>query len=319
VKILFVVHRYAPFPGGSENFVAAMAREALSRGHDVHVLAHKHLGDQEGIHVTGDLRILRDRFDLMVVHGSNRQLQSEVLERAREWRSPVLFHLIMPRSHPHCLIGCDRADFIGWSTTRDLEFLRERGFLHKAVRVRHGIDPVRSVPPETPFKERHGIGSRLMFLSAGGFWKRKGMVRLAELFRAARIPDASLVCTGYTEINEHAPRPCETVYTLVLKEHGEVLAALREADLLIMNSTREGFGIILLEAMLNRTPWAARDVGGAPDLAAHGVVYRTDDELLDTLSNFSPVPGSLDAAYEFVTRYHLVSNTLDDIEGVLSG
>jgi hypothetical protein len=31
------------------------------------------------------------------------------------------------------------------------------------------------------------------------------------------------------------------------------------------------------------------------------------------------VPGSLDAAYEFVTRYHLVSNTLDDIEGVLSG
>ena len=34
MKLLFVVHRYAPFPGGSEYYVQAMTEEALSRGHE---------------------------------------------------------------------------------------------------------------------------------------------------------------------------------------------------------------------------------------------------------------------------------------------
>jgi len=34
-KILYVVHRYAPYPGGSENYVRDMAEETLRRGHDV--------------------------------------------------------------------------------------------------------------------------------------------------------------------------------------------------------------------------------------------------------------------------------------------
>jgi len=36
-KILYVVHRYAPYPGGSENYVRDMAEETLRRGHDVTV------------------------------------------------------------------------------------------------------------------------------------------------------------------------------------------------------------------------------------------------------------------------------------------
>ena len=46
MRLLFVVHRYYPFPGGSEYYTAAMAEEALSRGHDVTVLTGEHQGDQ---------------------------------------------------------------------------------------------------------------------------------------------------------------------------------------------------------------------------------------------------------------------------------
>ena len=44
-KILYVVHRYAPYPGGSENYVRDMAEETVSRGHDVTELACEHKGD----------------------------------------------------------------------------------------------------------------------------------------------------------------------------------------------------------------------------------------------------------------------------------
>ena len=48
-RLLFVVHRYVPFPGGSEYFVRDMAEESLRRGHAVTVLTHWHRGDRSGL------------------------------------------------------------------------------------------------------------------------------------------------------------------------------------------------------------------------------------------------------------------------------
>ena len=53
-KLLYVVHRYAPVPGGSENYVRDMAEETLSRGHEVWVLAGEHQGDLNGVKVSSD-------------------------------------------------------------------------------------------------------------------------------------------------------------------------------------------------------------------------------------------------------------------------
>jgi hypothetical protein len=44
-RLLFVVHRYAPYPGGSEYNVQRLAEEAMRRGHRATVLADTHLGD----------------------------------------------------------------------------------------------------------------------------------------------------------------------------------------------------------------------------------------------------------------------------------
>ena len=55
MKLCFVVHRYAPFPGGSEYYVQQMAEEALSRGHDVTVLAGEHRGSLNGVKVNSEV------------------------------------------------------------------------------------------------------------------------------------------------------------------------------------------------------------------------------------------------------------------------
>ena len=53
-KICFVVHRYAPFPGGSEYYVQQMAEECVQRHHDVTVLAGEHKGHLNGVRLTSD-------------------------------------------------------------------------------------------------------------------------------------------------------------------------------------------------------------------------------------------------------------------------
>ena len=45
MRICFVVHRYAPYPGGSEYNVQRMAEECKRRGHNVIVLTGDHQGD----------------------------------------------------------------------------------------------------------------------------------------------------------------------------------------------------------------------------------------------------------------------------------
>ena len=75
-RILYVVHRYAPFPGGSENYVRDMAEETLFRGHEVAVFAGEHKGDHNGIRVTTDTAIFGEKWDLVVVHGGDVPLYS---------------------------------------------------------------------------------------------------------------------------------------------------------------------------------------------------------------------------------------------------
>ena len=70
MRLLFVVHRYAPYPGGSEYNTANMAEEMLRRGHDVTVLAGQHQGDYNGVKVSNDYNaILNQPWDLIIVHG----------------------------------------------------------------------------------------------------------------------------------------------------------------------------------------------------------------------------------------------------------
>jgi glycosyltransferase involved in cell wall biosynthesis len=80
-----------------------------------------------------------------------------------------------------------------------------------------------------------------------------------------------------------------------------------------MNSDAEGFGLVILESMINKTPWISRNIAGAKLLADYGQVYDTEEELIPLLQNFNRNGNKVKDAYQHVIQNHLIKNTVDDI------
>jgi len=152
-----------------------------------------------------------------------------------------------------------------------------------------------------------------MFLSCGGYWSHKRMKQLAALFEQSGT-DALLVTTGYHKRPFSMPRRSDKVLPLLIEDRSDVLSAMAEADCYIMHSAHEGFGMVLLEAMLNRTPWIAHEVGGAVPLKDYGATYRRNEELISLIKNFRRNEEQVLRAEDFVRSQHMAEHAVDDIE-----
>ena len=314
MRFLFVVHRYG-YPGGSEIYVQGMAEESCRRGHSVAVFAGEHRGNMNGVSVTHDPTILGQQWDLVVVHGGDVVIQNFVLSNAKQIKSPILYLLVLPSTSQVCLQALQDCAYIGCSTIQDREHCSRYGVMHKAVTVRHGIT-WQDCMGQPGFKKKYSITGR-MFLSCGGYWPNKAMKELAELFESANLLDATLVTTGYDNRMNLMPTQSQTVTPLLLDNRRDVLSAIHDADCLLMHSYQEGFGLVLLEAMLNQTPWIARKIAGAEVLQEYGVTYTSDIELVNHLRTFDRSRFDIKAAYEYVCNNHLISNTVNDILAII--
>jgi glycosyltransferase involved in cell wall biosynthesis len=312
-RILYVVHRYAPYPGGSENYVRDMAEETLSRGHEVCVFTGEHKGDWNGVRVTDLVNTLNEKWDLIVVHGGDVGVQDFVLRHAKDIQSPILFMLIIPSESQTYLKAIQDCDYIGCSTNADWEYSIDKKITCKAVKISHGIDPKISTGTKG-FREKYGITTKYMVLSCGGYWPNKAMRELVEAFNKVCRNDITLVLTGYDNRHGIKPEDSENVKALMLDSREEVLSAIADADLYIMHSHKEGFGLVLLESMLNKTPWASRNIAGANLLKEFGFTYDKDEELLKYLKEFNGVSDiQIENAHSMVVEHHLIKNTVDDI------
>lgn len=312
MRFLYVVHRYAPFPGGSEIYVQGMAEESRRRGHDVFVFAGEHKGNLNGINVTSDPNILLQKWDLIIVHGGDVNVQNFVLQNAKNIPSPILYMLILPSNSSICVDALRNCAFIGCSTNQDWRHCETNGVLNKAIKVRHGIVEKNCIGV-SGFKKKHNIQKR-MFLSCGGYWPNKAMIELANLFESAKIPNSILITTGYDNRMNLMPKKSENVLPLLIDDRNEVLSAMKDADCVIMHSYQEGFGLVLLESMLNHTPWIARNIAGANLMDNYGCVYNNDNELIEKLKQFEFLKFDTDIAYNYVKSNHMISHTIDDIE-----
>ena len=155
-----------------------------------------------------------------------------------------------------------------------------------------------------------------MFLSAGGFWQHKGFEELIDSFNRANLTDTTLVLTGYDNRSNLIPATTEFVKPFLIDDRDEVMSAISEADLYVLNSYEEGFGLVLLESMLNNTPWAARNIAGAATMREYGFVYDTQDELIEYMKEFNTANCFPDT-YDYVVNNRMISNTVDDIMRIL--
>jgi hypothetical protein len=213
--------------------------------------------------------------------------------------------------------GLSDCALAGWSTPADFSILQSHDCLDKACHIRHAL-PLATSVGHPGFREKFGIPARRrLFLSCGGYWPHKRMKELAAIFEQAKV-DALLVTTGYHTRPWLMPRRSDKVLPLFIEDRRDVLSAMAEADCYIMHSAHEGFGLVLLEAMLNRTPWIAHEVGGAIPLKAYGTTYQSDDELRSLIETFSRDDEQVARGERFVRSQHLVEHAVDDIERAAS-
>lgn len=318
MKLCFIVHRYAPFPGGSEYYVQQMAEECVNRGHDVTVIAAEHKGDLNGVKVTNSGQRVFEKYDLMIVHGGDVSVQNQILMNAKTIPSPILYLLIKPSESSVCLQALNDVKYIGCSTLEDWKHTEKWFVQEKSRKVTHGISPKDCTGVKGVFKKKYNIPEdKQMFLSCGGYWHNKKMIELANTFQKANLKDAILVTTGYDNRSNLMPIASEIVFPLMIEDPQDVKNAIADAECYIMNSDSEGFGLVILEAMLNKTPWISRDIAGASLLREYGNTYTTESQLIDILQNFHTNSSDeflvLEGAYQCVTQNYLIKNTVDDI------
>jgi glycosyltransferase involved in cell wall biosynthesis len=313
LNLLYVVHRYG-YPGGSEQYTRDMAEESLRRGNNVAVFAGDHTGNLNGVYVTSDTNIFARPWDLIIVHGGDVSVQNFVLSNAKVIPSPILYLIVLPSTSDVCLQALQDCRYIGCSTNQDWEHCARYGVSAKSVQVRHGITWHSSMGAPG-FKQKYGISGK-MFLSCGGYWPNKAMKELVRVFDIANLRDTVLVTTGYDNKHVLMPEPSANVIPLLLDDRNEVLSAIYEADCLIMHSFSEGFGLVLLESMINQTPWIARKIAGAELMQNFGQTYKTDGELIFLMRTFDRKDFDIKAAFDYVANNHLIAHTVDDIEKV---
>ena len=305
MKICYVAHRYYPYPGGTEYYVQNMAEETLSQGHDVTVLASQHKGDQNGVKVTNDVQILiREKFDLIVVHGSGVGMQDTVLFNARQIPSPIMFMIIRPEESKQIFPAMENADYVACSTPTDWRFVKKYRQDHKAVQVNHSIS-------ENDIKPGFSPSSKPYVISVGGFWSHKGHRELSDGWTI----DHHLIMTGYHNDPSWVPdvsnKPNQEV--LFLDDKDTVKSYIAGAELLVLNSQYEGFGLVLLEAMMNDTPWASTPIAGAEVLKDHGFVYNSLPELMEYIHKGEFIVGDK----MFVQENHMIDTTVKQILDVV--
>lgn len=174
--------------------------------------------------------------------------------------------------------------------------------------VRWGVDPGRLelVPegvdlgefsgpraPPADVWSRWGLTTPYRAVYAGGYFENKRVDRLVRAVAATHgrwgllalgrdIPGSSSdrVHVARLASDLHAPVRLEDVLP-----RADVLDALVAADAVVLGSSYEGFGILLLEAMAAGTPFVAFEVGAAPELAAtgSGICVRSEEEFADAL------------------------------------
>jgi glycosyltransferase involved in cell wall biosynthesis len=153
---------------------------------------------------------------------------------------------------------------------------------NKLVTIHYGLDDMPSAPSEiTPDETGIPAGAPLV-LAIGRLIEQKDHATLIRAFERLGHPEAHLAILGWGPLEEQTRALAgPNVHVLGRVEPRDWLA---RADVFAHSSRWEGFGLVLLEAMLSSLPVVATRVSAVPEIVVDGttgfLVPPRNDELL---------------------------------------
>jgi glycosyltransferase involved in cell wall biosynthesis len=155
-------------------------------------------------------------------------------------------------------------------------FLRQAGLPEdKLVTVHYGLDELPAAPSEVA-PAAAGVPERApLALAVGRLIEQKDHATLLRAFARARSerPDAVLAILGGGPLESDTralAAELDLDEAVLLPGRLEIRDWLERADVFVHTSRWEGFGIVLLEAMLARLPVVATRVSAVPEVVADG-------------------------------------------------
>ncbi len=155
-------------------------------------------------------------------------------------------------------------------------FLERAGLpAEKLVTVRYGLDELPSAPSELRPEELGIPASAPLVLAIGRLTAQKDHPTLLRAFARARArhPDAVLAILGIGPLERETRAVVASLGlegSVLLPGRLEIRDWLRRADLFAHTSRWEGFGLVLLEAMLASLPVVATRVSAVPEVVVDG-------------------------------------------------
>lgn len=316
MRVLISAVTYHPTVGGADDFVRSVAEGLVERGHTVRVVASDLLRHVSGAKL--DDRAPRRLHGVEIVRCRSLRIPGHIypfwpgfFARAREFK-PDLVHgfglgywsadaaarlgpglpvVISPtggRYRAGRLYGLMRRLLLDrteaapvWTALSESERSSLRAE-HPAVRRIEILAPaIRRAEWESrradPFPALPK-GNRILYAGRLSIDKGIGdLLRAVQLVR--RSMPAQLVIVG-PDYGFGAPPQWAGIHYAGVLEREQLIAAYQHSDLLVLPSSHEGFGIVLLEAMAAGKPVIACDNTSMPELCRHnenGLLVRTGD------------------------------------------
>ena len=126
-----------------------------------------------------------------------------------------------------------------------------------------------------PFRRMHPHISEKFVLFAGRLATNKGLTNLIDAMSLSKSPDIDLVLMGADmglgeKLDKVAVSKNVTMHRLGHVDDDVYRSALSAAEILVLPSEYEAFGIVLLEAAAAATPVIGTRVGGIPEAMSDG-------------------------------------------------